>query len=59
MTKMFENKMLTSNHDSKNEEVMSQRINLKIAWSLPSSYSLRTILPEPIKNADRSNGKLE
>ena len=56
---MFENKMLTSNHDSKNEEVMSQRINLKIAWSLPSSYSLRTILPEPIKNADSSNGKLE
>ena len=59
MTKMFENKMLTSNHDSKNEEVMSQWINFQIAWYLPSTYSHRTILPEPIKNADRSNGKLE
>ena len=59
MTKMFENKMLTSNHDIKNEDVMSQWINFQIAWSLPSTYSLRTILPEPIKNADRSNGKLE
>ena len=56
---MFENKMLTSNHDIKNEDVMSQWINFQIAWSLPSTYSLRTILPEPIKNADRSNGKLE